>query len=552
MAILSNAPRGSTEEGEALLSPTEAYHPLPIPRKKPWLLLVGLIFVLVTIIDVGAYLAEAPQTRIFEANLCLTYYREHDPSVILGDGSIPEKLCKVDEVQQRLAGLFGWAEMFNAFPAILLAVPYGTLADRVGRKWVFMASLVGLQLNFAWVLLICEWAGESSTGRTANTWTGYFKALPLQLTWLSSAFLLIGGGPIVAMAVGLTMVSDVAPPEKRTTIFLYLTACTLLAEIVAPLMAARLMEQGEWLPLLVALAIQIAGVMVALFLPETLHLRDLPEPQDDEDAQSIELQPKGSDFSLKTQLRNFQSAVLFLRSDFTLALVVFTFLANRLGRQAMTLLVRYASKRYNWEIKQAAYLLSLRAATNLVAITVFIPLVNFLLLKKFRFPAHWADLYIARGSLVLAAIAFFVMGIAAHPSLLIVGLLTYNMGTGFAAAMRSVSIHIVGGQSSPDIGKLMSTIAIAESIGAMVAGPLLNTTFQWGIGLGTAWLGLPFLGSVVVLACMTAVTFFIDVSDKEVAYVEVQSNEEDILDEGVRSSGSTLEQEETVRHRDAS
>jgi hypothetical protein len=502
MAILSNALRGSTEEGEAFLSPTEAYHPLPLPRKKPWVLLVGLIFVLVTVIDVGAYLAEAPQTRIFEANLCLTYYREHDPSVILGDGSIPEKLCKVDEVQQRLAGLFGWAEMFNAFPAILLAVPYGTL--------------------------------------------------PLQLTWFSSAFLVIGGGPIVAMAVGLTMVSDVAPPEKRTTIFLYLTACTLVAEIVAPLMAARLMEQGEWLPLLVALAIQIAGVMVALFLPETLHLRDLPEPQDDEDAQSIELQPKGSDFSLKTQLRNFQNAVLFLRSDFTLALVVFTFLANRLGRQAMTLLVRYASKRYNWEIKQAAYLLSLRAATNLVAITVFIPLINFLLLKKFRFPAHWADLYIARGSLVLAAIAFFVMGIAAHPSLLIVGLLIYNMGTGFAAAMRSVSIHVVGGQSSPDIGKLMSTIAIAESIGAMVAGPLLNTTFQWGIGLGTAWLGLPFLGSVVVLACMTAVTFLIDVSDKEVAYVEVQSNEEDILDEGVRRSGSALEQEETVRHRDAS
>ena len=158
MATLSDSQRGSTDEGEALLSPTEsAYHSLSAPpKKKPWVLLVGLIFVLVTIIDVGAYLAEPPQTRIFEANLCLTYYKETDPSAILGDGSIPEKLCKVDVVQQRLAGIFGWQEMFNSFPAILLAVPYGTLADRVGRKWVFMVSLVGLQLNFAWVLLICE------------------------------------------------------------------------------------------------------------------------------------------------------------------------------------------------------------------------------------------------------------------------------------------------------------------------------------------------------------------------------------------------------------
>jgi MFS family permease len=119
-------------------------------------LLVGLISVMVTFIDIGAYLAEAPQTRIFEANLCLSYYREQDPSVILGDGSIPERLCKVDVVQQKLASIFGWQEMFNALPAILLAVPYGTLADRVGRKWVFTASLVGLVLSFAWVLLICK------------------------------------------------------------------------------------------------------------------------------------------------------------------------------------------------------------------------------------------------------------------------------------------------------------------------------------------------------------------------------------------------------------
>jgi hypothetical protein len=388
---------------------------------------------------------------------------------------------------------------------------------------------------------------------TANMCVGYFKTLPLQLTWFSSVFLVIGGGPIVAIAIGLTMVSDIAPPEKRTTIFLYLTACTLVAEMVAPIMAARLMENGEWLPLLLALAIQIVGTTIALFLPETLHLRDLPEPMDaDSDSQSIELQPKGSDFSLKSQLRNFQSAVHFLRSDFTLAMVVFTFLANRLGRQALTLLVRYASKRYSWEIKQAAYLLSLRAATNLVAVTVFIPLTNFLLLRKFRLPAHWADLYIARGSLALTAIALFVMGIAAHPSLLVIGLLIYNMGTGFAAAMRSVAVHVVGGQSSLDVGKLMSTIAMAESIGAMVAGPLLNTTFQWGIGLGDVWLGLPFLGSVVVYAFVTAVTFIIDVNGKEVAYVEVHHDEEDPLDEEVRRSGLALEQEESTRHRDTS
>ena len=157
------SPGDSIEEDEALLSPTGAPDiSLPVASKKPWLLLVVLIFTLVAFVDIGAFLSEPPQTRIFEANLCLKHYREKDPSVIKRDGTIPEELCKVDEVQQRLAGIFGWQEMFNAIPGLLLAVPFGTLADRIGRKWIFTASLVGIVLSFAWTLLICEYCQETT------------------------------------------------------------------------------------------------------------------------------------------------------------------------------------------------------------------------------------------------------------------------------------------------------------------------------------------------------------------------------------------------------
>jgi hypothetical protein len=230
-----------------------------------------------------------------------------------------------------------------------------------------------------------------------------------------------------------------------------------------------------------------------------------------------------------------------------LGLVVFSFLANRLGRQAITLLVRYASKRYDWQIKDAAYLLSFRAAANLVAVAVFLPLVNWFLLKYLRLPAHWADLWLSRGSIILTTIAFFIMGIAAYPALLVFGLLIYNLGTGYNAAMRSVAIHVIGGQASPDVGKLMSTIAIVEAIGAMIAGPLLSEFFQWGMDLGSAWLGLPFLASVVIFALMTILTFAISVKDRDIGYMEVQSeDEEDIPTELGRSSA--LDDEATSRH----
>lgn len=534
--VVAASPRSSSEEEGLGFSPPGSINgELPeqsSPKKKPWITLVVLALALVAIVDMGAYLGDPPRTRVYESNLCLIHYREHDPSVIGADGTIEESLCKVDEVQQKLAMIFGWQDMFDAIPGILLAVPYGTLADRIGRKWIFTASLFGLQLGNAWVLMIC-----------------YLKYLPLQLTWFSSAFYCIGGGPIVAMAIGICMISDIAPPDKRTTIFLYLTASVLLAEMVAPIMAAKLMEFGDWLPLLLALGIQQVGITIAFFFPETLHLRDLPEPADGDVDRDIELEPmKGSNFTLKAQLRNFSSAIRFLRQDWTITLVVSSFLANRLGRQAMTLLIRYASKRYGWEIKKAAYLLSFRAATNLVAIAVFIPLVNWVLLNKFSMPAHWADLWISRGSIVLTTASVFIMGIAAHPSLLIIGLLIFNLGTGFTAAMRSVAIHVVGGQSSPDVGKLMSTIAIAESLGAMVAGPLLNELFQWGMDLGTAWLGLPFLGATVVFAVMTVVTYMISVKDKDVGYMQVQSDEDEDLDQQAQGRTSALEETYVPRH----
>jgi len=350
---------------------------------------------------------------------------------------------------------------------------------------------------------------------------------------------------MVAIAIGVTMVSDIVPPEKRTSIFVYVSASVLVAELIAPIMAAKLMVYGNWIPLLLALAIQQVAIFIVFLFPETLHLRDLPEPRDEDEVERIELAARGTELGhgLKAQLANIKDAYVFVRQDFTLALVVFTFLANRLGRQATSLLLRYASMRYSWSIADASYLLSFRAATNLVALLIFIPGANIVLLKYLRLPAHHADLWLARGSIILTAGAMVIMGIAAHPALLILGLLIFNLGTGFNAAMRSTSIHVIGGQASPDIGRLMSVIAIMESIGSMVAGPVLNKSFEWAIDLGEPWIGLPFLASALVFASMTFVTFRINVKDNDgaSAYMEVDSSDED--DEyDVHGSSSALEQ----------
>lgn len=113
------------------------------------------------------------------------------------------------------------------------------------------------------------------------------------------------------------------------------------------------MAHGDWLPLLLALAIQQVGIFIAFFFPETLHLRDLPEPTDSDrrEPEEIELQEISKTHRSKA-LKYFKEVILFLRRDAMLALVIFTFVANRLGRQSLSLLIRYASKRYHWKIQK--------------------------------------------------------------------------------------------------------------------------------------------------------------------------------------------------------
>lgn len=40
--------------------------------------------------------------------------------------------------------------------AIILAVPYGALADRIGRKKIFLLAIVGIGMNDLWMRMICK------------------------------------------------------------------------------------------------------------------------------------------------------------------------------------------------------------------------------------------------------------------------------------------------------------------------------------------------------------------------------------------------------------
>lgn len=90
---------------------------------------------------------------------------------------------------------------FWEFTGILLSIPYGRLADNVkyGRKFVLSLAVVGLLLGQFWVLLVC--------------W--FSRVMSLRAVWLGSAALFIGGGAGVALAMLMTMITDVVEARYR-------------------------------------------------------------------------------------------------------------------------------------------------------------------------------------------------------------------------------------------------------------------------------------------------------------------------------------------------
>ena len=131
---------------------------------------IGLYF----LVEMYDMITVAPLTALLEQALCRAYYRDRDPSLIKPGGHIQERFCKLEFIQSELAVVRGWKLAFDAIPGFaklnltssrglanasevfFVALPFGRLADHIGRAKVFALSIAGLTLGTVWILVICK------------------------------------------------------------------------------------------------------------------------------------------------------------------------------------------------------------------------------------------------------------------------------------------------------------------------------------------------------------------------------------------------------------
>jgi len=158
-----------------------------------------ILFSMILAVEIGFAFLEGPMVRIMEAIACRQHFLVADPTKIGADGQVPEALCKIADVQAELAAVKGYHMFFDGTISALLAIPYGLLADRRGRKSTLALSLPGFGLNAIFTLVVL--------------W--FSNIFPLRALWFSALTWLFGGGPVVAFAIIWTMMADVTTELER-------------------------------------------------------------------------------------------------------------------------------------------------------------------------------------------------------------------------------------------------------------------------------------------------------------------------------------------------
>ena len=133
--------------------------------------------------DWASYLSSAPQLDIFEGIICDKIYGDGGSTALSAASSAIGRDCTTNAVQSELALITQIMTAANEFPSIFLAIPYGALADRVGRRLVLFLSLLGLLAQDVLVRCITWWP----------------SVFPLWLVWLTPMTTLVGGGSSVAI-----------------------------------------------------------------------------------------------------------------------------------------------------------------------------------------------------------------------------------------------------------------------------------------------------------------------------------------------------------------
>ena len=309
-----------------------------------------------------------------------------------------------------------WLSASFALMKFVFAPILGSLSDKLGRRPVILASLLGSGLDYL-LLAFAPNLGWFFIGRIISGITG------------------------ASFSAATAYIADVSPPEKRAQNFGLIGAAFGLGFILGPLLGGLLSSYGLRVPFFVAAGLTLLNWLYGYFvLPESL------KPQNRREFSWARANPIGSLLGLG-------------RYPVVLGLVGSIFLANLAQNALQNTWVFYTGFRYNWNARDVGISL---AVVGLTAAIVQGGLVRQIV------PRLGERRSIVFG-LAVGAISFLLYGLATQ-GWMIYAILVFGAigGIGGPATQGLISRSVAPNEQGALQGSLSSLTSVVNLIGPLI------------------------------------------------------------------------------------
>ncbi|KAL9098393.1 MAG: hypothetical protein Q9163_005939 [Psora crenata] len=423
-----------------------------LPTKKAWrkhLRFYVLIFILQFITNFGFYLSDLPLVKLFERQICKSYYGSKD--------EIPEVKCKLSAIQDKLAYILELKNALDALPALFLSLWYGALANKYGRKPIIAFNYFGELFSLGWILLI---------------------------------YVVTEADRIIAPLVGAAIMEHLSVPFLTILVLICIRFFLLwfLPETALSLQGFRGSDS-------------IPNDDQALHAPSGI--LDGPEqslePEEDRGRQTADATNSAEPHS--RALKSILDLVHRPQLQFCFLAILF----KRVAFSSETLLYQYASDVLDTELSHTAWLRALQAVGATFSTGVGIPLSTQFLIRYARQSSLAASFSILQGSLAILVVGFLSLWLGRHTAIVGIATLLCGLGEGLSPSLQAVALSVV---TASQYAVLFTSFAVIDTTAKLIGGPFMAFLFSIRDADGHS-LGFCFLLSTCLFAILMVTSYFV-------------------------------------------
>ncbi|RDL36297.1 Major facilitator superfamily, general substrate transporter [Venustampulla echinocandica] len=436
-----------------------------------------------TVDGFGYALAKSSQTFLIEQALCRAFYTSNDPSVVRPDGSVPEDMCKTEDLQSQVAFLSSMLN-FTLLIASFLATPvFARLALAVGKRTVLLINAASYMLRMILFTAVVYF----------HT---FFDVRCVLLLWILE---LVGGGMPVREVLLWMYMAESVPEDGLTGAFNILSAILIGMMSVGTFIGALLLREHVWLLCSIVICICALVILLICLLPS--HYKSLYAEEDnisdEEDAPRSSISQasspatsllhgqEGTRIASHGRLALWQTVLRAATVDlFLSAQFVAQALRNPLTLRVMSIFFTYtlagtvsgisqqwASGTFHATLANVDKITSMEQIISAVVLFALPTFSKRLLRPRLRGKQD-TDLWVITASLVFCVFGSLIMAMAPSIVIYALGVAVSALSVGLADSLRSFATTALS--DTETLESLYMSIRTMQSLAAIVG------TLLWG------------------------------------------------------------------------